>query len=248
MNLNIAICDDSFAIEQIQSHLQTFQIENNMDFHITAFSQEKDLLDAHSASNSYHVIFLDIEMPELNGLEIAKEIRERADYNTKIVFVSNYLEYMQDSFDVQAFHYLEKPLEYETMDKLLTQIIKQYKEDFSHTLLLPHDNIEELVLLKNIIYIEAVKKQKNTLKFVLQNKTIYVKDTLKNYISSLQKYTFAVPHRGYIVNLSHIQFFKSDTVILSNKESIPLSRRSKKTFRILFSEYIFQKIEEKQRI
>lgn len=241
MELNIAICDDDTTdITAIQSHLQTFQIQYDIDFHITLFKNGHDLLDSHMVSNSYHIIFIDVEMPRLNGLETAQEIRKRADYDVKIIFVSNYPKYMQDSFNVQAFHYLQKPLQYDTTCTLLNRIIQQYKDTHASTLILPHDDMEEVVFIKNIIYIESLKTKKETLKFVLLDKTIQVKGALKNYEILLQKYSFAIPHRGYYVNLDHIHFFKNDTLILSNKESIPLSRRSEKTLRALFSKHILQ--------
>ena len=241
MELNIAICDDNPAdITAIQSHLQTFQIQYNIDFYITLFENGQDLLDAHLSLNSYHIIFIDVEMPGLNGLEVAQEIRKRADYEVKIIFVSNYPKYMQDSFNVQAFHYLQKPLQYDTSCTLLNRIIQQYKDTHASTLILPHDDIEEVVLLKKIVYIEALKNQKETLKFVLTDKTIYVKGPLKKYETLLPQNNFASPHRGYYVNLEHIHFFKNDVIILSNKECIPLSRRSEKTIRALFSKRILQ--------
>ena len=79
----------------------------------------------------FQLLFIDVEMPELSGLDVAKRIRKLPDRDVKIVFVSNYPEYMQNSFDFQAFQYLSKPLSYEKFNMVMNNIIEDF--NLTHT-------------------------------------------------------------------------------------------------------------------
>ena len=116
MKINIAICDDDITIiELIESFISSFHIKNdyNFDVSVSKYNSAESLLNDYTVPESFDILFLDVEMPRMNGLALAQRIRNLPDNQVKIIFVSNYPEYMQESFDVQAFNYLKKPLSYE---------------------------------------------------------------------------------------------------------------------------------------
>ena len=126
MLLKIGICDDEPEYTTILAdYLKTYDIDSEKDysFQIDKFTSAKELLSAYTKPETYHILFLDVEMPEITGIELAKKIRMLGDKNVRIVFVSHYPEYMQDSFDVQAFYYLSKPLNYNDFCIIIKKLI-----------------------------------------------------------------------------------------------------------------------------
>lgn len=238
MLLRTAICDDeSSDILAIQSQLKYFEIQFDLEFQISLFQNGFDLLRSHQ-DNRFQLIFLDVEMPQINGLEVAKTIRNQNDYDVKIIFISNYPKYMQDSFDVEAFHYLQKPLQQKTMESLLKRILKFYYSNQSNTLLLSHDDISEVISISDILYITTNKSQKDYLEFVLADRSILARGTLKDYKNTLYLKGFSLVHRGCLVNLSHVHYIKNGVLFLTNGISLIPSRRCEKELRDDFSKHI----------
>ncbi len=111
MKLNIAICDDDNTMTSfLSSTILQYQVANNTDFQVDIFQNGKDLLERFQKPGDYHVVLLDIEMPVLNGIQVADVIKNMRDRNVLIIFISNYPKYMQDSFSVHPYHFLQKPI------------------------------------------------------------------------------------------------------------------------------------------
>ena len=112
MKFNIAICDDEQnASTHLVELLRVLEVQHDYGFSITVYNSSKQLLDTYQTPHKYDILFLDVEMPELSGLELARIIRNLPDSAVKIIFTSNYPQYMQDSFNVSAFQYLQKPIQ-----------------------------------------------------------------------------------------------------------------------------------------
>ena len=116
MYFKTAICDDNITeINILTNYLKQYEIEYDIEFKTDLYSSADALIEKYISVGMYDLLFLDVEMPGKNGLDAASIIRQRGDRDVRIIFVSNYPEYMQDSFNVQAFHYLSKPLSYECL-------------------------------------------------------------------------------------------------------------------------------------
>ncbi|HIT85165.1 MAG TPA: response regulator [Candidatus Ornithomonoglobus intestinigallinarum] len=118
--VNIAICDDN--IEHI-SALEKYLFEiSNIKIECDAYLSGESLVDAYKNNiERYDVVFLDMEMRELNGIETANLIRE-FDEHIIIVFVTSHSEYMKESFQCQPFRFIEKPLDYDELKKVFYDI------------------------------------------------------------------------------------------------------------------------------
>ena len=96
MKLNIAICDDDeAAIEYLKSCITHFYFAFDVEVSISTFTSGRAFLDSYTEKGQYQLIFMDVEMPELNGLDTASILRSTIDRYALLVFVSNYPEYMQ---------------------------------------------------------------------------------------------------------------------------------------------------------
>ena len=136
--MRIVICDDDKKIrEQISSLIQ----KQTSDADIRLFSSSEEML---SSGMEYDMFFLDIEMGDISGIELAKIIRrkqeERGTYSI-IIFVTGFRQYMEDAFDVNAFHYLVKPIREEKFNEVFSRAKKEIKNTSQYK--------EQYIIIKN---------------------------------------------------------------------------------------------------
>lgn len=239
MNLKVAICDDEKEqLNILTDYLHKYELQSTIDFDITSFSSSSLLLQTYSVANMFHILFLDVEMPEINGLELANKIRALPDKNVHIIFVSNYPKYMQSSFNVQAYHYLQKPVAYKDFEQIMNRLVEDYEESSTYKLLIQSDGSEVIVNIRDILYIETIKNVRDKMHFHLAHETIEARGTLANYEGILKNHSFCLASRGYLVNLAHAKSLKKNDILLDNGETIPMSRRCEKEIHSKFSKNI----------
>ncbi len=240
MQINIAICDDQEKdVSEMKRMLRQyfFQLPDDMSHNILTCHSGVNLLHLIQ-SEKMHVVFLDIDMPGMNGLEIAKQLRSE-NSQIFIIFVSSYPQYMRDSFEVQPFHFIEKPLYYENVshvcDLLLTKISSMKSAIISlHT----YDG-DSFHNLNDLIMIEAVKGTKKDLHFRFSNgETVICHGTIKNWESKLKDQGIISPCRGILINLRHLRIMKDNSLIMSDGSTIYASRRRVKTIQELFTDHV----------
>lgn len=240
MNLRIAICDDDPAIlSLIKKYCEQYSFTNNIDIYISTFSDSSSLLEVYdNTPGAFHILFLDVEMPNINGIELASRIRELPDKDVRIVFVSAYPEYMKNSFSVNAFQYITKPIDPKEFNSELSVIIDKLIEQ-NETQLLIHGNEEdEVIFLKNLIYIKATNSKQKSLDFFLANSHIQTKGTILEYEDKLREQGFVSPCRGYLVNMKYVRFIRKKEIVLTDNTVIPLSRRKEAALRDYFNQQL----------
>lgn len=236
MTFKVAICDDEkHSVELLQKYLEKVGAELDIDFEISCFTSSISLLTSYTTYGAFHIVFLDIEMAAPNGIETAKRIRSIPDRDVRIVFVSNYPEYMKESFNVQAFQYLSKPYSYSEFKSIILQLSKDYEESLTSCLLLKTDYAEQLVHTKDIISIETTNAKKKLLEVTLTNEAISILGSISDFEKDYGDAGFISPSRGCLVNIQHIHLIKQNELLMSNGKTIPLSRRKEKAIKELFN-------------
>lgn len=239
MNLRVAICDDEKNdIKILEQHISQFNIQTNYNVISTSYTKPAKLLSQFK-KESYEVVFLDIEMPEINGLNIAKQLRE-LDENLIIVFTTSYPEYMQESFDVQPFQFLNKPIAYDDIKKVLTNIIKKISKNMNTIIIIDDNNEKKFVYVKNILYVSVIKERKGFLKYQLYDRSLIAKGTLNSLEPQLLSHGFLSTTRGILVNINQIRSMNNTRVLLKNNEEIPISRRKTKELQKFYTNHIIQ--------
>ena len=158
MLLQVGICDDEKEdIRILNDYMKHYEMNYDIEFDITCFSSGNDLLQTINKTPCFQILFLDVEMPGLSGIETAARVREIDMEDVCIIFVSHYPQYMQDSFNVRAFWYLQKPLTYPDIVMILNKILQSYRQSQSKKIIVPAGEEKELVNIQNILYIKAVK-------------------------------------------------------------------------------------------
>jgi DNA-binding LytR/AlgR family response regulator len=179
-------------------------------------------------SNTVDLVFLDIQMPEISGIQLSKIINS----NTQIIFTTAYAQFALDSYDVAAVDYLLKPIDFERFYKAVNKIntLPQpiQETDTDSYLFVKTDGKNNFVKLfiKDILYIEGLK---NYLSIQLRHEQIITYGTLKHLKESLPKQDFIQTHKSYIIALKHIDKIDNQSVWINNSE-LPIGNTYKKEF------------------
>lgn len=243
MNLKIYLCDDEHAdMEVLQSHLTKYAIQHDENYSLSMFSSGRTLLaDVHL--NQCNVVFLDIEMPETDGLLIAQCIRQSYNPNMFIIFTTSYPQYMQDSFEVQPFQFLTKPVSYEKVERLMNSIHQRIQKASHSTIVVDEEGEEHFVPLGNLVYISNEKNNKGVLSFHLADGTIYSKGSLSYYEELLKGEGFVSPARGILLNVKFIKSFNGARVMLKDGGQVEVSRRKAKELQKMYANHIINILE-----
>lgn len=235
MILKIAICDDDLQVISVYKRIiESYSIQNNIDFEIDLLSSGKDLIKKYSEGVSYNALFLDIELSNENGIEIAEKIKSTYDRNVFIVFISNYPKYMMESFSVHPYCFLKKPVTEEQLFKQLDDIIEDIKSDHIYYSIILSDMVERQINIKDIVYIESSNSKKQILCFHMTDSTLTTKGKIGTWEENLKSHGFIICYKGILVNISHVHYYTKNTISLSNGETIPLSRSYYKKLNTMF--------------
>lgn len=158
--MKIAVCDDNRAAREHIISLINEQIDGA---EITAYASGEEML---KSQESFDISFLDMEMDELSGMDVARHIRkeqeEKGSTKSIIIFVTGYDKYMNDAFDVSAFHYLMKPINEEKFRTVFERALKELsaaEERTNRYILIKSSRTQQRVYLKDIYYIESANKK-----------------------------------------------------------------------------------------
>ncbi len=234
--LNIAICDDDKKIrKEVTQICSRYLNQRNYKFDISIFTDGKDLT---KSIIDYSIIFLDIEMPKVDGITAAKMIREHYK-NTKIIFITNHTDYVMQSFSVRAFSYIKKPIDARDLENTLDDAISYYVNSlepryFEFKTPLGLSNID----LNTVLYFEFCDRK---VKIVMFNQVLTTYTSIKKLSSELEDMFFCCSHSAYLINLSHVLAASKNTVVLQNNIKVPLAQKKSSKFKKCLVDYIQQK-------
>ena len=231
MNLNLAICDDDTNdIAIMKKNILQYTIESDNNIVVSSYFSASDLLSDYK-NHLYQIVLLDIEMPDINGMELARQLRDMDD-DLLIVFTTSYPEYMHESFEVQPFQFITKPVDYTAIYKLFNNIIKKLYRNSKSIVIIDTDGE------KNFVPISSMKKNKLHLRYQLTDRALISKGTLSKAEKRLSSHGFVSPSRGFLVNLHHIRSINSTRLLLNNGFELPISRRRSKELQNIYSQHI----------
>ncbi len=221
MTLNCVVVDDS-AIQRLSI---VKLVENHPSLNLIA--EYSSALETKNGLNSHQVdlIFLDIEMPVLNGFELLDVLNNKP----QIIFVTGKTEYAFKAFNYDATDYLHKPITRErfntSVDKALEQhrLTLDFNEEEGEHIFVKSNLEKRKVYIKDIKWIEALG---DYVKLVTEENSLVVLSTMKSFEAELPEWKFLRIHKSYIVNLDKIDRFNSKNVEVGAYE-IPLSRNKK---------------------
>ena len=242
MKYKIAICDDSInAIQNLKRRLNTYNIETDVEFIISCYTSPAELVD-YCKSNTpfpYDIIFLDIEMEPFTGIDAAKKIRSIPNNNVRIVFFTDYEEYIKYSFEVQAVHYINKTATPKEFRKAIDLVINNLENDNSMVRIKTGRDTFNLVKLNDIVYIESIPSKRDLIRYHMSDGfTIEEKSSILSISKELKSKGFVVVNKHAFVNIQYILGFTKEKVTLKNDMEFKISRAYKKSFSEVFMKRI----------
>lgn len=224
MKINIAICDDEQEqIDTTEKYIKTYVKDNAIEAHISTYPSAEAFLTNYE-KNKFDILFLDIEMKGMDGIELATKLRNQKDRSLKIIYISNYPKYMQSSFNVHPFNFLTKPISYTSLRNVMNEIKEEMTEILNTKLPLIINKEIQLIDIKELHYIETVKSKKKMLSFHFRSHTVLANGTLAEWNEKLNDFDFLTPYKGILLNPSYILVIGKNTITLTNNETLPLSR------------------------
>lgn len=231
--LNIAICDDEEKYV-LQTKEKVINILKDFEFEISTYTSGRDII---SDSKRIDILFIDIEMPDLSGIETIKILRE-SNPSVIVFIITNYTNYVTDVFRVGTFQFLKKPLNEDDLKYDLLRAIDVYKKEHFQIKIRENDKIR-IIDISKIKYLEIYQKE---LKFRLLKEEIIIRGKIAEYEEILQMYGFAKTHKSFLINMAYIKRIGQNELELEGvNELIPLSRNYKDTLLSAFNKYLMEK-------
>lgn len=219
--MKIAICDDETNF--VETVYQYLWDEQNCT--IDKFYNSEEFWARYENGYQYDIIFCDIMMQPLNGIELGRKIR-KVDPKVTLVYLTSNLDYAPLGYEVRAFRYLLKPINKEALLSVMNDIRKEHNNE--RKLLFDTSIGSILVPESSLIYIEAFDKE---VQIFYDSDSFYIKKGLSDLEDMLNKQLFFRIHRKYLVHLDHVLEYDNTKVTLDNGKTLPISRRRSKEFR-----------------
>lgn len=231
---HIAIVEDELEFStQLVQYLNQYQQENGVEIKVSVFGDGESILKDYTSD--YDAIFLDIQLPGIDGMQTAEMIREK-DEEVVLMFITNMAQYAISGYSVGALDFVMKPITYYSfamkVGRVLKRVRKKAKEQHAVILMLP-DGMKKLDT-RQIYFVEI---QNRMLHYHTDEGEFVLKGTMQNVEQELEGYAFAKCNHWYLVNLLHVKEVKKNVAVVGEFE-LEISRRNKNSFMKALTEYL----------
>lgn len=237
--IRVAICDDNVpTLEYYHTLLKEIALKEDIAVQITRYESGEQILFMLSDNpNSVDVVYLDILMGKMNGVETARRLREIGCL-AQIIFLTTSDEYVFEAFDVEPFYYIVKDeISTRKFQDIFLKVIDTIKLKESDFICVTTNGVREKIKLDRVLYFEV----KNRII------TIHMKDYQLDYYSKLediekilQGKDFIRIHRSYIVNCFYIRKLSRNMLIITDGTELPVSEKYTKDVQQQFSKYLLK--------
>lgn len=194
--IRIAICEDErIFLNQLSEWMRAILDKHSIIYSMGTYENGNAVL----AREAFDIVLLDIEMEPLNGLELAKRLRSRGD-ESKLIFITAHERYALEAYDVEAFHYLVKPVDRDKLERVILKICSSLQEEQTQAITIRQGVSVRKILFEQILYLEVMGR-----KIYLHTKKEIIPfyGKLEELEQSLPESFFRC-HRSYIVNFDHV--------------------------------------------
>lgn len=231
----IGICDDDEVFcWQIEGYIRAYCARHDLEVETQIFLTGTKLLECVSAESPFDLLLLDIEMEQLNGIAVGQELRsDLANEVTQIVYISSKSNYAMQLFKIRPMDFLIKPIDENKIECLMDTYCQLFVHNI-HYFEYKNGKSTNRVDQNHILYFQSEGK-------VIHIHTIHGSDMfygkLSDTLKILNPQIFCCVHKSFVINWNYIAEYRTDKIILSNGESIPISqsKRSSVKERILLN-------------
>ncbi len=228
--IRIAICEDEpILLNQLADTVKMILDKHSLSHTIDLFTNGGALL----VREAFDLLLLDIAMEPLSGMDLARKLRTRG-VDSKIIFITAHQQYAIDAYDVQASHYLVKPVDIPKLEAVLLKLCSSLKLQHKCAIAIRQGTAVRRIPFDQVFYLEVINRK---IHLHTENESLPFYGKLEELEPSLPE-TFFRCHRSYIVNFDHVQRYDKKDVWLNNMERIPLSKRRYQAFGLEFMGYL----------
>ncbi len=233
--LHIAICDDEqYMLDKISTMAADFFRGKNMEITIAQFSNGEELL---KYNRTIDILFLDIQMNGMDGMETARKLRSRK-FKGFLIFITVLKEMVFQAFTVQAYDYLVKPIEEKHFEKTMERLLSSMQNASEASLLVQKGYESSIISFEDIVFCEIIDRK--VYLHLASSEVVDFYERIENLETKLDDRFFRC-HRSFLINLKYLKSYKNGTAYLEGGKEIPVSRlRSKR-----FSDVILQYMKER---
>lgn len=230
--IKIAICDDEITIcSNLESIVGTYLRSRNIQFKIDIFYSAESILESMNRDFSYDILFLDIEMQGLSGIDFGKKLRtDMRNEVLKIIYISWEASYAMNLFEVRPMDFMIKPLTEDKVHKVLDVAIVLIDREMQY-FHYQRSNYHEKVLLREILYFESINR-----KIVMHtvHKKIEFYGRLDDVVSKTDGKYFWRIHKSFLINHLYIKRLEFKQVLMINDVILKISRDQQSTIRDMY--------------
>ena len=230
--MRILICDDdTLIIEQLQKYIESYFESNHLKCpELVSFTSGESLL---ADKNEKDIVFLDIEMPELGGMDAAERIRT-VDPDVVLVFVTNMAQYAIRGYEVDALDFVLKPVNYYQFSTKLARALQRVQRRKGGQIALQTAGGVQLLNTEDIYWLETRDRM---LHYHTSTGVWSVRSSLQNAEKQLAPYHFAKCNQCYLVNLRYVRAVQNDMVQVG-EDRLEISRRQRAAFLAAVAAYV----------
>ncbi len=222
--LKVAIVDDQYIdVDRLKYCLDRFEKEQLEKIHIEVFSDALLFLDAYKPV--YDIVFMDIDMPGMDGLKAAQRLRE-VDNQVALIFVTNLAKYAINGYEVRAIDFIVKPIQYTKFEFKLKRAIQMLPKEDTEVLPLKSEKGLVYIEVKDIYYVEVLGHE---LTYHTKKGKFTMRGSLKQLETELKAPMFYTCNKCYIVNLAYVESIQGNVAVIAGDE-LTISRAKKKGF------------------
>ncbi len=234
--MKIGICDDIIEyVNAIKTYVEYYFKLNNMKCEIFTYSCGEDLKNSNI---TFDILFIDVELPDINGIELAKSILS-SEPETIVIVVTNYRKYLDAAMDLNVLRFVDKPITQNRINDVLIRAIDEIKNG---TIVIKTKNNKISKIKKSdIIYVEVMRK---TTTFYTTNGVIKSTEPISKFKELLNSPDFATPHNSFLVNLNYVLSYEREKVTIdygTNPPVISIATRKQPLFRKQFIDFLGDK-------
>ena len=228
----VAVVEDEKSYsDQVKDYISEYGKEHGLTFEVVTYSDGKEI--AEDLENVFDIIFFDIEMERMNGMDAARVIRER-DENVVIVFITNMAQYAIDGYSVGAFDFVLKPIDYYSFSFRLQRALERVKKKETREVVVNTPKGIRRLDSGDIWYVEINNR---ILYFHTSTGQYSMRGTMASAEEMLREYHFVKCNYWYLVNLKYVTEIRDNVVIVAGSQ-LEISRRNKSAFVKAVTDYI----------
>lgn len=238
--IKVAFCDDDMSVlDELKDLLDQYGAKRSREITYDTFYSSLELLDKIEKGVRYDILFLDVILPNENGIDIAKEIRQY-DNVVKIIFLTSSSEFAVQSYTVGAYFYQLKPIWKENFYRLMDSAISECQKEEQRSLILRCKNGITRIDLDRLEYCEVLGR---TLLFHMENgKILEGTGSMDKLYGQLSQYeNFVRPHRSFLINMEYIEKVSHKAITMENQTDIPIPHGKCCEIKNMYLEYAFDR-------